>query len=253
MTSCGDGGETLLTVSSAITTSVTTPIALLGSTTDTATVTLSPAGQTVSGTVDFKVYGPVGTNTPTCTALAQSFLAVPISGASPATTTSGSFTPSAPGYYFWTATYHPSTAANGNTVSTSCGDTGETLLVVSIPKITAFSFTNTPTNNDPTLGSGTVVYTFTIHNYGATAVTLSGALTVSGTAAVTCTGVSGNTLPLAGSLAAGADATFSLTCTYSGTSGQNVQATINANFTDLNGVNGAVSGSPTTYIFTIQT
>jgi hypothetical protein len=122
---------------------------------------------------------------------------------------------------------------------------------VSIPKITAFGFTNTPTNNDPTLGSGTVVYAFTIHNYGASAVMLSGSLTVSGTASVTCTG--GNTLLLSGSLAAGADATFSLTCVYSGTSGQNVQAIIDANFTDLNGVMGAVSGSPTTYIFTIRT
>jgi len=97
-------------------------------------------------------------------------------------TTSGSFTPSAPGYYEWIAKNNPTGAANGNSVSTLCGDTGETLLVFSIPKITAFDFTNAPTNNDPTLGSGTVVYTFTIHNYGTSAVTLGGSLTVSGTA-----------------------------------------------------------------------
>ncbi len=252
-TSCGDTGETLTVVSALISTSVSpSTIALGGSATDTATVTLAPGAQTVSGTVDFFVYGPVSTNTATCTTLANSFTGVSIGpGVSPQSATSGSFTPSASGFYFWTATYHPAGVANGNTVSTTCGDTGETLQVLSIPKITAFGFTNTPTSNDPTLGSGTVAYSFTIHNYGASAVTLSGSLAVSGTATVTCTG--GNTLTLSGSLGAGADATFSLTCMYSGASGTNVQATINANFTDLNGVTGAVSGSPTTYIFTIKT
>src|SRR3989454_176276 len=251
-TSCGDSGETLLVVEAHITTNVSpSPITVGGSATDTATVTLLPPGQTVSGTVDFKVYGPVATNTPTCSNLAQSFLGVVIGpGLSPQTATSGSFTPSAPGYYFWIATYHPAGAANGNTVSTTCGDTGETLLVSSIPKITAFGFTNTPTSGDPTLGSGTITYSFTIHNYGSSAVTLSGSLIVSGTASTTC-GVL--TPSLSGSLAAGADATFNMSCTYSGTSGQTVQATITAMYTDLNSVTASVSGSPTTYIFTIQT
>ena len=251
-TTCGDAGETLVVISASISTTVSpSTITFGGSATDTATVTLTPGTATVSGTVDFRVFGPVATSTPTCTTLAGSFLSVPIGpGVSPQSATSGSFTPSATGFYFWTATYNPAGAANGNMVSTTCGDAGETLQVVSIPKITGFDFTNTPTNNDPTLGSGTVVYTFTIHNFGATPVTLGGSLTVSGTASVSCTG--GNTLTLSGSLAAGANAPFSLTCTYGGTSGQNVQATINAMFTDLNGVTGTVSGSPTTYIFTIQ-
>ncbi len=226
-------------------------ITLGGSATDTATVGLT-AG-TVNGTVDFKVYGPFAANTPICTGTPiASFLGVAIGpGPSPQTATSGSFMPSAPGYYFWTATYNPAGVANGSTKSTTCGDTGETLLVSSIPKITAFSFTNTPDNNDPTRGSGTVTYSFTIHNYGTSTVTLSGALTVDGTALTTC----GTLTPsLSGySLAASADATFSLTCTYSGMSGQTVSATINANFTDQNNVTGAVSGSPTTYTFTIQT
>src|SRR3989442_14195665 len=183
--------------------------------------------------------------------LAQSFPGISIGpGTGSATATSGSFTPTAPGYYFWTATYHPAGAANGNTISTTCGDTGETLLVSSIPKITAFSFTNSPTNNDPTLGTGTVTYSFTIHNFGTSAVTLSGSLTVDGTASTTC----GTLTPsLTGySIAAGPGATFSMTCTYSGTSGQTVSATIMANFTDQNNVTGAVSGSPKTYTFTIQ-
>ena len=250
-TMCGDTGETLLVVNSAITTSVSpSTIALGSSATDTATVMLLPPGQTVSGTVDFFVYGPVSTNIATCTTIAASFTGVAISGSSPASVTSPSFTPSAPGFYFWTATYNPAGPANGPTAHTTCGDTGETLNVVSIPKITAFDFTNTPTNNNPTLGSGTVTYAFTIHNYGAATVTLSGSLVVSGTASVTCTG--GNTLTLTGSVAAGGDASFSLSCSYSGNSGQTVSAAITAMFTDINGFTGAVSGSPTTYTFTIQ-
>ena len=225
------------------------PITLGGSATDTATVTLTTAS-IVNGTVDFRVYGPVATNTPTCTSLAESFLGVKIGpGVTPQSATSGPFTPSATGYYFWTATYNPATPRNGNTAFTMCGDGGELLVVASIPKITAFGFTNTPDNNDPTLGSGTVVYSVTIHSYDTLDVTLSGSLTVTGPS-VTCT--PSNPLPLSGPLAAGGDASFSLTCTYSGSSGQAVSATISATFTDPNGVMGAVSGSPTTYIFTIQ-
>src|SRR3989442_5482971 len=115
----------------AISTTVSPPIITLGgSAMDTATVTLT-AG-TVNGTVDFKVYGPFATNTPTCTGTpAASFLGVPVGpGPSPQTATSGSFTPSAPGYYFWTATYNPATPTNGNTISTPCGDANETLLVI---------------------------------------------------------------------------------------------------------------------------
>ena len=241
----------------AISTNVSpSPIPFGGSANDTATVTLTTAS-TVSGTVTFNVYGPFS-SPPTSTSCTSTSLVTPFSpntvsigpGPSPQMATSGSFIPSATGYYGWTATYNPAGPRNGNTVSTNCGDANETLLVLSIPKITAFDFTNTPNNNDPTLGSGTVMYTFKIHNYGA-AVTLSGSLAVSGTASVSCTG--GNILTLSGSLAGGDDATFSLTCTYSGTSGQTVSATINAMFTDINGATHAVSGSPTTYTFTIQT
>ena len=232
------------------------PIPFGGSASDTATVTLTTAS-TVNGSVTFNVYGPFS-SPPTSTSCTSNSLVTPFSpntvtigpGPSPQSATSGAFTPSATGYYGWTATYNPFNPRNGNTVSTSCGDANETLLVLSIPKLTAFDFTNTPTNDDPTLGNGTVTYTFKIHNYGAS-VTLSGSLAISGTASVTCTG--GNTLPLSGSLAAGADATFSLTCTYSGTSGQTVSATINAMFTDMNAATHPVSGSPTTYTFTIQT
>jgi hypothetical protein len=251
-TTCGDTGETTIVVASSITTNVSPQtITFSQSAKDTATVTLTPNTQSVPGTVDFSVYGPVATNTPTCTTVAATIAGVAISGPGTGATASASFTPTATGYYFWIAKYNPAGAANGPTATTKCGDGGETLVVSSIPKITGFGFTNAPTNNDPTLGSGTVTYTWTIHNYGTAAVTLSGTLTVSGTASVSCTG--GNTLTLSGSLASGADATFSLSCNYSGTSTQTVSATITAMFTDQNNFTGAVSGSPTTYTFTIQT
>jgi hypothetical protein len=259
-TACGDGGETLLVIGSSIITAVSpSTITFGGSATDTATVTLSPAGQTVSGTVTFNVYGPFSSApTPSsCTtaSLVTSFSpdTKSISGASPKSVTSDPFIPSAPGYYAWIASYSPTGSANGPPASTSCGDNGETLLVTSIPKITAFDFTNMPTNGDPTTGSGSITYAVTIHNYGTSAVTLSGTLVVSGPNGATVTCTNGNSLTLSGSLGGLSDATFNMSCTYSGTSGQTVQAVITANFTDQNLLTGAVSGSPTTYTFTIQT
>src|SRR5260370_1445197 len=145
-------GQLVTCPGAAISTNVSpSTIALGGSATDTATVTLTQAGAIVSGTVDFKVYGPVAINTAPCPTLAGSFLGVPIGpGPSPQSATSGSFTPSAPGYYFWTATYHPSIPANGNTVSTTCGDTGETLLGVITAISTPVSPSSTTVGCSPT-------------------------------------------------------------------------------------------------------
>ncbi len=260
-TSCGDTGESLLVIGTRITTSVSpTPITLGGSATDNATVTLTPSSATVLGTVTFNVYGPF-TSTPTSTSCTAGSLVKTFSpntkSIGPATgsasVTSDPFTPSSPGNYAWIATYNPTGVANGPTNSTRCGDSGEILVVFGIPKITAFDFTNTPTHNDPTLGSGSVTYSFTIHNYGASAVTLSGSFTVLGPS-VTCTPSS--PLTLSGSLTAfgssGDSLAFSTVCSYSGTTGQQVSATIDAMFTVAGGVAHEVSGSPATYTFTIE-
>src|SRR6266581_2096862 len=147
------------------------PITLGGSATDTATVTLN-------------VYGPFS-SPPTNASCTSSSLVKPFSpdtvkigpGPTPQSATSDPFTPSATGNYAWIATYNPTGVRNGNPVSTKCGDGGELLVVASIPKITAFGFTNTPTTDDPTLGSGTVEYSVTIHNDHTLAVTLNGTLT----------------------------------------------------------------------------
>jgi len=248
---CGDTGETTKVISSAITSAVSVSmITFGGSVMDKATVTLNPSDSIVAGTVDFTVFGP---NNPTCSGTpVASFPGNVIGpGPSPQSVTSPSFTPPATGTYRWVAVYNPAGTANGNTATGICGDSTETAVVLTIPKITGFGFTNTPTNNDPTLGSGTVTYTFTVHNFGTSPVSLTGTLVVSGSATVSCTG--GNTLNISGSVAGGSDsAPITLTCTYSGSSNQNVMAVLNVSFIDANNDTGAVSGSPTTYIFTIQ-
>src|SRR2546425_2556259 len=249
-------GSVVTCTTSSITTSVSpTPIALGSSASDTATVTNAISSFAVQGTVTFNAYAGLSD----CTAGTNSVFTdtKSVSGSSPLSVTSAPFTPTAPGTYYWIAAYAPNGAINGPSTSTTCGDSNEILVVFGIPKITAFDFTNSPTNNDPTLGSGTVTYSFTIRNYGASAVTLSGTLAVSSPngATVTCTG--SNSQALSGSLAAfgspGDSATFSMTCTYSGTSGQQVSVSIDAMFAVGGGVAHEVSGSPATYTFTIET
>src|SRR3989454_37168 len=249
-------GSVVTCTTSSITTSVSpTPIALGSSASDTATVTNAISSFAVQGTVTFNAYASLSD----CTAGTNSVFTdtKSVSGSSPLSVTSAPFTPTAPGTYYWIAAYAPNGAINGPSTSTTCGDSNEILVVFGIPKITAFDFTNSPTNNDPTLGSGTVTYSFTIRNYGASAVTLSGTLAVSSPngATVTCTG--SNSQALSGSLAAfgspGDSATFSMTCTYSGTSGQQVSVSIDAMFAVGGGVAHEVSGSPATYTFTIET
>ena len=254
-TMCGDTGETLLVIASSITTKVSpTPITLGGSSADTATVTVTSGG-TVGGNVVFNAYASLSDcNSGTNSKFTDT---EPVSGSSPQSVTSTAFTPTAPGTYYWKAAYGPTGAINGPSALSTCGDSNEIVVVSGIPKITAFGYTNSPTNNDPTLGSGTVTYSFTIHNYGASPVTVSGSLTSTGsTASVTaCTGnglaFSGVSLAAFGS--AGDSATFTVTCSYSG-AGLTVQANLTATFTvPPNATPHPVSGSPATISFTVQT
>src|SRR3989454_8500997 len=111
------------------------PIALGSSATDNATVTLTQGAGTVNGTVTFNVYGPFS-SAPTITSCTTAI--TPFSpniknigpGTQPQSVTSDPFTPTLPGYYGWIATYNPTSLVNGNIVSTTCGDAGETLVVI---------------------------------------------------------------------------------------------------------------------------
>src|SRR2546428_86765 len=166
-------GSVVTCTTSSITTSVSpTPIALGSSTSDTATVKNAISSFAVQGTVTFNAYASLSD----CTAGTNSVFTdtKSVSGSSPVTVTSIPFTPTAPGTYYWIAAYAPIGAINGPPASTTCNEGGEILVVFGIPKITAFDFTNTPTSNDPTLGSGSVTYSFTIRNYGASPVRLTG-------------------------------------------------------------------------------
>src|SRR6266446_4293289 len=154
-------GSVVTCTTSSITTSVSpTPIALGSSASDTATVTNAISSFAVQGTVTFDAYASFSD----CTAGTNSKFTdtKSVSGSSPLSVTSAPFTPTAPGTYYWIASYAPASSRNGTPASTTCNEGGEILVVFGIPKITAFDFTNTPTSNDPTLGSGSVTYSFTI-------------------------------------------------------------------------------------------
>ena len=108
--------------SPSIVTVASSPITLGGSASDTATLS---NGNSPTGSITFKAYGP--SDTAGCTG-------TPAFGPNVVTVDhgngdykSGSFTPSAAGKYWWIASYGGD--GNNNAVSTSCGDSGETLVV----------------------------------------------------------------------------------------------------------------------------
>jgi hypothetical protein len=113
---------------------------------DTATLSgtsTRPDGSPAGGTITFTLYGPVATNTPTCTVVVGTSV-VGVSGdgnyvASTGTIT-GTLTPTAPGFYFWIAVYSgdlPNTLG----VSGQCGDPNETSLLIRTTITTAQTFT----------------------------------------------------------------------------------------------------------------
>jgi hypothetical protein len=113
---------------------------------DTATLTgtsTRPDGSPAGGTITFTLYGPVATNTPTCTTLVGTSV-VNVNGdgnyvASTGTIT-GTLTPTAAGFYFWRAVYSgdlPNTLG----VSGQCGDPSETSLLIRTTITTAQTFT----------------------------------------------------------------------------------------------------------------
>jgi len=125
-----------------------------------------------------------------------------------------------------------------------------------IVKITAFGYTNEPTGT-PTAGvvSGHTVYTVKAKNFGGTGATatLSGTLAATTDASAgTLTCVGGNSTNITGSLAPGAELTFTLDCTYSGLNdGAKVTANLNTSYT-TNGLTREASGSPAQVFFTVQ-
>jgi hypothetical protein len=122
---CGDPNETV-TVSKAHTTLVTlaSPSAAPGRPiTDRATL---DGGAHPTGSITFKLYGPDDRN---CSGGSISTSSKSVDGNG--TYTSDSFTPSADGIYRWVAIY--SGDPNNDGAMTSCGDTGEEVVVAPPP------------------------------------------------------------------------------------------------------------------------
>jgi hypothetical protein len=125
-----------------------------------------------------------------------------------------------------------------------------------IVKVTAFGYTNEPTGT-PTAGivSGHTVFTVKAKNYGGTgaSATLSGTLaatTDASSGTLSCVG--GNSTNITGTLAPGAELTFTLDCTYSNLNdGAKVTADLNTSYT-TNGLARVASGSPAQVFFTVQ-
>ncbi len=114
-TNCNDPNEVTVVNPGkpSISTSATTPVTLGASIQDTATVS---GGQSPTGTVTFNLY-----SNSSCTAPAVYSDTETLSNGS---ATSGSFTPTSTGSYFWIATYNGD--SNNSSVSGHCGDQGET-------------------------------------------------------------------------------------------------------------------------------
>jgi hypothetical protein len=105
--------------SPAIVTQASASITIGGSVTDTATLS---GGNNPTGTITFRLFGP---NDATCAGLAAFTSVVPVNGNG--NYVSGSFTPSAPGTYLWTAVY---SGDNLNNPATSpCNATNESVVV----------------------------------------------------------------------------------------------------------------------------
>lgn len=224
-------------------TTAATPATVTVGTAASAQTTLS-GGTTPTGSIVFSAY-----TSPTCSASSLVYASPPVTVNGNGVYNSGTYTPTKTGTLYWTSQY--SGDPGNNPSSSACAAAGSTQTVSSIPGITKFAYTDSYTGSDPTKGTGTVVFTLAIKNYGTASVTLGGSLAVTSAATVACTG--GNTLGLFGTLAAGASSTFTLSCTYSGVTGQAVTGTASATFTDINSLQGTVSGSPATVAYTIET
>ena len=207
--SCSSEELTVTKATPAISTTASATVALTGSVHDTAT--LSGASSNASGTITFNLYGP--SSTAVCTTSIFTTTAT-VSGNNPYT--SASFTPTAPGTYYWTASYGGDT--NNTAVSEACGGAGESV-IVSAPTATI----NTTASATVVLGAGTVhdtavlaggvspTGTITFNLYGPSSTAVCGASIFTATVPV-----SGNNSYTSANYTPTAAGTYYWTASYSG-------------------------------------
>jgi uncharacterized repeat protein (TIGR01451 family) len=153
--SCDDDGETstIAKQPTGISTSATS-----GSNGDAIhdVATLSGATENAGGTITFNLYGPSAS--PNCSGDPIYTNTVDVDG--PGAYNSGNFTPSAPGTYYWIASY--SGDANNLASSGSCGDEGETSTI----KAASIQIAKTADAAKVSVGSQ-IGFTMTVWNAGA--------------------------------------------------------------------------------------
>ncbi|MCA1683756.1 MAG: Ig-like domain repeat protein, partial [Actinobacteria bacterium] len=211
-TACGDPKEavTVARAAAMIATAVSsTPISLGGSFHDTATLTPPAGAPAPTGQVSFAVYGPGDS---TCAGTPVFTSTNPL-GAPGTTAVSGTFTPTNAGTYRVVARYAGD--ADFTTVSTACGDPGETVVVTQASVSVATAVSPTPItlggsfHDTATLGAAPT---------GAAAPTGTVTFNVFGPGDATCTGapVSTSTNPVnaAGTSATSTNFTPTSTGTY---------------------------------------
>ncbi len=219
-TKCGDTGETLTVpkLSPTISTQATTPVIVGGTATDTATL---PSGSSPTGTITFSVYGPSATPDCSGTPVATSTATVNGDGQY----TSGKFTPTAVGTYYWIASYGGDT--NNNSATTMCGDTNESSVVnqasptistqAATPVTVGGSATDTATLSSGYNPTGTI--TFSVYGPSATP-------NCTGTPVATSTAtVTGNGQYTSGTFTATVPGTYYWIASYGGDTNNNSAAT----------------------------
>jgi len=134
------------------------------------TAHLAEVPDTAGGTITFKLYGPSATAV--CTDPVNGAGGnlvftdtVNINDGGPGDYTSGTFTPTAPGKYYWVASYSGDDSPATDAATTACGDTGETSTVANAPSTTTTAQRWIPQDTATVTPSGTAgTVSFTLYD-----------------------------------------------------------------------------------------
>ena len=197
----------------------TSGIVGVASITDTATLTGGTAN--AGGQLTFKLWGPAAS--PTCTTQVGSSSVISVSGAVNNGYTSGSFTPTTAGTYYWTVSYTGD--ANNNAISqTTCGAAGESVIIAkATPTVTTSATPAAVTvggsvDDQATISNGSSpTGSITWNLYGSTDTNCTGTVLFTSSAQT----VSGNSTYTSSSFTTNAAGTFKWGFSYTGDTNNN--------------------------------